>query len=196
MTSPAGLCAAEPAALPQPGYEVARSLTVLAPLIKEEIEAGNAAGVEHYRRAGEMLIEAKAQCQHGEWKDWIARNFSKQCGLSYSTAKNYMKLAEKAAEQKDSALPFSSIREAVNPAPSGKTEQEFARVEERCAQTRRENEAKNKLKMEMANQVNAAGFLAMAVKLHPDKPSGSTEAMALLNEVRRFLRRLVREQLQ
>ena len=47
---------------------IARRLRVLVPLIKDELEAGHAAGMEHYRRAGDMLLEAKAQMTHGEWK--------------------------------------------------------------------------------------------------------------------------------
>jgi hypothetical protein len=39
---------------------VGRPLKVLIPLIKDALAAGEAAGLEHYRRAGEMLLEARA----------------------------------------------------------------------------------------------------------------------------------------
>ena len=37
---------------------IGRPLKILVPLIKEELEAGDSAGLEHYRRAGEMLLES------------------------------------------------------------------------------------------------------------------------------------------
>src|SRR4029453_15369356 len=69
--------------------QVARPLRVLVPLIKEELDAGYHAGLEHYRRAGALLIEAKSQLQHGEWRAWLKRNFV----LSHETARRYMNLA-------------------------------------------------------------------------------------------------------
>src|SRR5215475_10536310 len=69
--------------------QIARPLKVLVPLIKEEINAGNEAGLEHYQRAGEMLLEAKDQVAHGSWSRWLTKNFE----LSQSTAGRYMKLA-------------------------------------------------------------------------------------------------------
>ena len=60
------------------------------PLIKEELEATEQAGVAHYRKAGEMLIEAKEQLEHGERLGWLEKNFH----LSQPTANVYMKLAK------------------------------------------------------------------------------------------------------
>ena len=50
-----------------PEHGIARPLKVLIPLIQSELQQGNNAGHEHYRRAGEMLIEAKDQVGHGAW---------------------------------------------------------------------------------------------------------------------------------
>jgi hypothetical protein len=44
---------------------IARPLKVLVPLIQQDIAAAEAAGLEHYRRAGEMLLEAKEQLAYG-----------------------------------------------------------------------------------------------------------------------------------
>src|SRR5262245_33029040 len=74
--------------------QIARPLKVLVPLIKEEINAGNEAGLEHYQRAGEMLLEAKDQVAHGSWSRWLTKNFE----LSQSTAKRYMRLARAVAD--------------------------------------------------------------------------------------------------
>ena len=41
-------------------------------------------------RCGEKLLLAKAQCKHGEFKEWIEKN----CSVSYSYACSFMKLAK------------------------------------------------------------------------------------------------------
>jgi Protein of unknown function (DUF3102) len=56
-------------------------------MIKREIELGQAAGLEHYRKAGEMLLEAKAQVEHGGWTTWLQRNFA----LNITTAQTHLK---------------------------------------------------------------------------------------------------------
>ena len=81
---------------------LARSLKILVPLIKEEIELGDAAGLEHYTAAGEMLLEAKDQVEYGEWKGWLERNFS----LSPNTANSYMRLVPILRKKKIGALTF------------------------------------------------------------------------------------------
>lgn len=45
--------------------------------------------VEHAIRAGDLLIEAKAQVRHGEWLPWLAENFP----ASERLAQSYMRLA-------------------------------------------------------------------------------------------------------
>ena len=44
-------------------------------MIQSELQQGNAAGQEHYRLAGQMLIEAKDQVGYGGWGKWLAKNF-------------------------------------------------------------------------------------------------------------------------
>jgi hypothetical protein len=43
---------------------------------------------------GDLLIEAKAQCEHGQWLDWLYAEFD----WSVDTAKRYMKVAELSAK--------------------------------------------------------------------------------------------------
>ncbi len=45
--------------------------------------------LEHARRAGELLIEAKATVRHGEWLPWLSANVQ----FSERTAQGYMRLA-------------------------------------------------------------------------------------------------------
>ena len=49
--------------------------------------AGDA--LTHALNAGELLAQAKAQCQHGQWSQWLADNFSG----SDRTARAYMRIA-------------------------------------------------------------------------------------------------------
>ena len=49
--------------------------------------AGDA--LTHALNAGELLTQAKAQCQHGQWSQWLADNFSG----SDRTARAYMRIA-------------------------------------------------------------------------------------------------------
>ena len=47
-------------------------------------------GLDHARKAGELLLKAKEQCAHGDWTPWIETN----CGFNVRTAQQYMQIAE------------------------------------------------------------------------------------------------------
>lgn len=170
--------------------EIARPLPVLVPLIKRELEDGYNAGMEHYRRAGEMLLEAKGQVPHGEWRAWVDRNFE----LSYRTARVYMELATKAESGRP--LPFSSLMEMSSPNRTthcppwtSAVREEIYRVDMSQLRLQSQNrEHERKLLVELGYRVIEIGYKALAVKLHSDK-GGSDEAMARLNQVRTILRR-------
>lgn len=66
------------------------------PILAAEIQAADAAyiatqksALEHAQHAGELLIEAKAQLQHGDWLPWLEAN----CHLSVRVAQMYMRIA-------------------------------------------------------------------------------------------------------
>ncbi len=69
------------------------------------------AGMPYFIAAGEKLIEAKATCDHGEFRDWAKRNFN----VSNTTLTVWMAAARKS--QNVSALTFSSLREAIKTEP-------------------------------------------------------------------------------
>lgn len=46
-------------------------------------------GLEHAINAGNLLLEVKAQCVHGEWQAWLAAN----CEFPERTAQMYMRVA-------------------------------------------------------------------------------------------------------
>jgi hypothetical protein len=85
-----------------------RSTSIIAEEIRREVDAAEAdfqSAVAHAIRAGELLIEAKAQVGHGNWLPWLKANFDG----SERTAQNYMRLALKSAAVAD--LP--TLREAI-----------------------------------------------------------------------------------
>lgn len=168
--------------------EVARPLKILVPLIKDEIDAGDKAGIEHYRRAGEMLLEAKEQVGHGEWRGWVERNFH----LSLSTAQRYMTLVEMPR-----ARGFTSLRQATGQRGGGKVSwqqpvQEIAaRVNvEALARDQLDREREQKMLHQLGHQLIDIGYKVLSAKLHPDK-GGSSEAMSRLNKVRSILKEAI-----
>jgi hypothetical protein len=104
--------------------EIEKSLDKLA----EEINAEHRAfastfrkSVEHGIRAGELLAQAKSQCQHGAWLPWLEANFEG----APRTAQEYMRLHnhrdEIRAKTRDSAhLSVSgALKEIAAPTPHG-----------------------------------------------------------------------------
>jgi Protein of unknown function (DUF3102) len=91
------------------------SLDQLAERIKAEhaqCEVTMRAGVEHALKAGELLIEAKALCGHGEWGNWLQTH----CEFSERTAQGYMRLAREwpdLAESKAQHVADLSLRGAL-----------------------------------------------------------------------------------
>ena len=68
--------------------------------IRAELAAAkNAArsAIEHARRAGELLLEAKQVIPHGGWGRWLADH----CEISPRTARAYMQLARRLAEMSE-----------------------------------------------------------------------------------------------
>lgn len=168
------------------GSVVVRPLPVLVPLIKRELHDGYEAGVEHYRRAGEMLIEAKEQVAQGEWLAWLDRNFE----LSRQQAGAYMKLAGLDVNHR-----FTSLRQATRPGAASKAtwtepvRETLQRVNYEALRSERETRDKeDRLIRQLAYQLIDIGYKVLATKLHPDKAGGSSEAMARLNKVRALLR--------
>lgn len=72
-------------------------LEVLAERINAEHEATEAAfseSLQHARRAGSLLIEAKSEVPHGEWLPWLEVN----CQFAVRTAQVYMRIERNWAE--------------------------------------------------------------------------------------------------
>jgi hypothetical protein len=173
--------------------DVARPLRVLVPLIKDELAKGYEAGIEHFRRAGALLIEAKGQVRAGDWHQWLGRNFA----LSIRTAQTHMHLARESAAHTPRAARAETLSAFKDPtAPSGhgaRWEEPVRRIladrvdPERLARAREDEAKEERLLRQLGYQLIDIGYKALAAKLHPDH-GGSTVAMKRLNHVRTILR--------
>jgi hypothetical protein len=181
----------------QSARQISRPLKILVPLIQGELQMGNNAGREHYRRAGEMLIEAKDLLAHGAWGKWLAKNFD----LSAKTATVYMRWARAHEEngRGPSELP-TSLHQMTGGAErrreerQSKQQQKFRRALRDVArddfvQERQDRDDEIKLHRELAEELVDLGYRALATKLHPDR-GGSPVAMTRLNRVRDDLKQL------
>jgi hypothetical protein len=166
-------------------HPVARPLKVLVPLIQDELTAGTSAGLEHYRRAGEMLVEARDQVPFHGWGRWLSKNFE----LSDRTARAYMRLAQSATASPNAPL---TVRQAMGhpagPQPSERRWQKIRDATRKLAgdefkQERQQQDTEIGLHREIALQLIDIGYRALATRLHPDR-GGSKEAMMRLNRVR------------
>jgi hypothetical protein len=182
----------------------ARSLKVLATLIQQDLQAGRdaseRAGMPYYQAAGEKMLEAKAQIEHGKFRDWITRNFK----ITYTHAHRYMQLAKATVGNKSLASDFSSLSDFIrketgdtnyNKPHTVRPTQWHEPVKEIVSRvdTDRLNIKREELKRadereaqrELALQLINIGYRVLATKLHPDKnKDGSKEAMWRLNAVR------------
>lgn len=168
--------------------QIARPLQVLVPLIQEEIAEGNSAGLEHYRQAGELLLEAREQVAQFKWTKWLKANFE----LSQRTAYDYMMLAERIREDPD--ILQTSAKTIIGILHPKEQQKRAARRAAfnlhkpvdmfRAARQARAEETR--LLRILAVQLIDVGFKALATRLHSDH-GGSDIAMRRLNRVRREL---------
>lgn len=164
---------------------VARPVKVVVPLIKAELEAGERAGKEHYRRVGAMLLEVRDQVS-ANWTSWLSKNFH----LSRRTAYDYMQLAEMPRAEFDAA---PTLRAAVGKADTatqawrtvGRAMRSHKVTTGQLSQeAKKDAKDENRLHRLLAVELITIGYKALAANLHPDRPEGSTEAMRRLNRVR------------
>jgi hypothetical protein len=177
--------------------QVARPLKVLIPMIQSELQQGNAAGQEHYRLAGEMLIEAKEQVGYGGWGRWLAKNFD----LSTKTASVYMRWSRAYNDTSGAPRPKSlgemrGDTERNREQRQSTQQQRFQRVlrdvlqdREAFVQEHQSVEKEIKQNRKLAEDLIDAGYYSLAQKLHPDR-GGSKEAMARLNHIRTELKQI------
>jgi hypothetical protein len=165
----------------------------LIPLIKQDIEQGDRAGMQYYADAGDKLIEAKesGQVAFGYWGTWISKNFH----LSDKQARIYMRAARLRAEHQNERGTFdlpSSLAEMTGDATRRRkrrdNEKPFRTVLQDLdtdiyTQEKQTRDEEVRLHREMALELVDIGYKALATRLHPDR-GGSKDAMSRLNRVR------------
>lgn len=177
--------------------QVARPLKVLVPLIQQDFEAAEKAGMEYYKRAGEKLNEVKeghfSERPASEFYEWAQKTFGKKKDQTRTymalgardDAKSFTSLRHLNRETGRDVRPTSGLirREWTAPvdAVAQKAREEARRLVSSQELTRRqEREAESKLGLRLID----IGFKVLAQELHPDKVGGSREAMSRLNRVR------------
>jgi NADH:ubiquinone oxidoreductase subunit len=175
----------------------ARPLKVLIPLIQSELQHGNDAGREYYRRAGNMLLEAKGQVAPGAWGSWLHKNFD----MHATTARIYMRWARIHIQNEQGLLEIpTSLYEMTGGTArdrenrQSKQQQNFRRILRDVArddfvQERQARDDEVRLHRELAEELVDLGYRALATKLHPDR-GGSKDAMIRLNRVRDELKQI------
>jgi hypothetical protein len=71
----------------------------------QQAEAALRAGLAHARTAGELLLQAKEQCRHGEWLPWLKANVR----FSERTAQAYMRVAKRWFELESKAQGLADL---------------------------------------------------------------------------------------
>jgi hypothetical protein len=158
---------------------------VLVPLIQNELTAGNRAGLDHYRRAGDMLLEAREQVASFKWGKWLSKNFE----LSRATAHRYMQAAQRI--QEDPELVSHGRQPSIRSITGREEHPHWRPVFEATknvdvdgfAEARQARDEEVQLHRDLALELIDIGFKALATRLHPDR-GGSKDAMRRLNRVR------------
>lgn len=88
--------------LPELAYEINREHQLCSDAMGD--------AVQHAIRVGELLIEAKAKCQHGEWLGWVEAN----CNFTDRTAQRYMRIAWRREEVESNATRVSHLQDAID----------------------------------------------------------------------------------
>lgn len=182
---------------------VARPLNVLAPLIKQDFEQGDAAaekaGMPYYKAAGEKLIEAREGSFAGDSKGfyaWAEKTFKKKP----TQIKTYMAVGETTSRKSFGSLRDFERNAGRNRPTSGFVRREWTGPVDAVAEKARDEQRRllnQQLITERERRAARAklglrlidiGYKVLAKELHPDKLGGSKEAMVDLNWVRERLK--------
>jgi hypothetical protein len=188
-------------------YELARTPSLLKPLIKEQVELGDLAasqaGWPYYVKAGGLLLEAQPGVKV-EGKQTFVDYCEEATGKNYSNCNKWInafkqneKDREHARNTGKSSRARKHLRGSVTPSAKGQYRpfREWTEtVDDAADRARKQQEkeasdraAEQKLKQQLARQLIKIGFDVLAKTLHPDKMGGNKDAMARLNEVKRRL---------
>src|SRR5271166_895862 len=175
--------------------EIMRPVKVLIPLIRADLKAGHAAGMEYFRAAGEKMLEAKPQLNCG-FATWVKTTFN----LGYTQAQEYIALYLATQGKQNSAIAeFGNLDQFLryrgrNRPSAGRVRRDYQPDIDRIAARAREEQERRskesdsraqerKTQMKLLLKLIDIGYKVLAKELHPDK-GGSTDAMTRLQTVR------------
>lgn len=177
---------------------IAKPLRDYVPLIREQFELAEKAGIQYFHAAGNLLTEVRETHFEGDAKgffEWAEKNFGKTRGhlrtymaLSTDTSRKSFRTLDDFREYRgeDRQRTGRVRRDWTAPidAVADKARREAQRLALEDNLTRQqERDAESKLGLRLID----IGYKVLARELHPDK-GGSREAMARLNRVRERLR--------
>lgn len=192
-------------------HEVSRPPSVLAPLIKEQVQLGDLAaeeaGMPYYRKAGGLMEEARPSVKiKGEqtFEDYCTKASGKsytQCLLYMKAHKEEVKVLEHARKKgKSRGRPGPQLSDSLRglegrPTTGRSYSQPWIKPVDDLAEAARKQQQKaaedrateQKLKQQLARKLIDIGYKILIKELHPDKMLGSKEATQRLNEVRKRL---------
>lgn len=175
--------------------EVARPLKVLVPLIKQDFDEGERAGMAHFRKAGEKLNEAHRGHFQGDTKgllDWAEKTFKKK----REQLRGYMASASPTIDKSLDTITKVKAAAGIRAEPSTRVFREWTApvdgIADRARNEARRLAAEDSLSRQQERQAEAKlglrlidiGFKVLALEFHPDKMGGTREAMTRLNRVR------------
>src|SRR5215813_8432849 len=172
---------------------LARPLSVLVPLIQDDLKQAERAGIPYYRAAGDKLLEAEStrtlngnKISKAEFISWTKSNF----GISHRQARQYMELAKRLARESGARPTFTSLRDfdrrtggksgTGKPTWQAPVQQIINRVDTETLNLKREEMKRadeREAQRTLALQLIDIGYKVLARKLHPDR-GGSRDAMA------------------
>lgn len=102
--------------------------------------------IEHARKAGTLLLEARERCERGKWESWLRENCS---DISTTTAQAYMRVARAPVIEAD------SLREALGKLAKPRESNNPQRVAPRQATEPKEKPSENTERETQERQVSA-----------------------------------------
>jgi len=191
----------------------ARPLSKLAPIIRKELKAGFHAGERHWKKVGRLLNEARQHFPASgpnakglTFHEWVEANFQHPWTgekLKAVTVRSWMR-ASKNSSVRSLTQPSLTAAQGDKRSPHHADYQPDLDWKKQVRQVQQKinldelrkqwKDEKRELKERaaLARKIVDAGYRALAVVVHPDKPGGSKEAMAKLAAARKWLDEQIR----
>lgn len=144
-------------------------------------EQGVRSSITQALRAGELLTQAKTRVPRGSWLSWL----NQECQVKIRTAQGYMRLYEKlgANAQRVAHLPLREALRLLARVSAGPREKSKGKRRPVTSETAKPgNGVAIQVRHEdigLAQDVWAAGYRALAMKVHPDTGGNDTWMQAL-----------------